>query len=948
MKKTLFLITLTLACAWQMQAQFLIGSPAKTQLRSTDAACLVSTEWADAKAVHGDMFVRAGVVELNRTNVNDPSIQNALLTRDLLTIQLFADVTVTANKTGVRTTTSGGIYWTGNVSNGELTLFMQNNCLSGTLRQGNQVFDITSDETGNVKVVELNTEKNPMPAEDCFFNEDDTVGTNGIHPDETVAQSEWRAAADFPTPSTDVDGNYIVDILVLYPNEVAALMGATPELRTAKVDYYIEQANEIFINSRINVRFRLAHDEINNAIPKGATTTSEVSGTPRVTALRDLYGADIISHWNFNGAAGIGSVFSGTGRSAMYNSSKYSDVISRYTFVHECGHNMGGQHDRYEYSKPGGEQKHLTQAPGDNFGKSFPGYHTIMSYGNDPTISGGSSTRVKYFSNPDVIFNGQPTGIALIPGAPLTAEGNGGPADNARYINIESQYVSAYNDPITTIPSFNVTVINGQSNISNAVANTVIELTADTPQEGQVFSHWLGGNGVFGDPDQANTTYVMASENVTLTAIFKIPSTEENPWLIANRADLEKIIDFPGEIYKLTADIDMAGKTWTPIPSFSGKLYGEGHKLNNATIASSANYVGLFAELATGAYVKGVNMVGGNVIATSAGAYVGAITGYISGDNVTITECGNTANIRGTGATARVGGLVGSIKGNFATITSSFNKGNVTGGLYAGGIVGRPADAQNTVTIRDCYSQSTITTSITTTSSSYLGGIVGYMYNGGSGQYTVENCYATGTVVNAASAIGSAVGIVGRAWNSSNSIVQHNVALQTNLQGSTSNTVAILGSNLSSGTKENFSNSEMLLNGVQITYPDPINEKNGAAVTLVDAKTAAWYAANLPSWNFTNTWAITDGSLPILKWETTGDVAIESPKVIYTLRASASNGILTVKGLVTGESVRVYTVTGQTVANQMAKNSEQTIQLPAYGVYIVVAGNKAVKVFAGK
>ncbi|MDR0863489.1 MAG: carboxypeptidase-like regulatory domain-containing protein [Candidatus Symbiothrix sp.] len=82
--------------------------------------------------------------------------------------------------------------------------------------------------------------------------------------------------------------------------------------------------------------------------------------------------------------------------------------------------------------------------------------------------------------------------------------------------------------------------------------------------------------------------------------------------------------------------------------------------------------------------------------------------------------------------------------------------------------------------------------------------------------------------------------------------------------------------------------------------------------------------------------------------EKVGGVGIHTPNTNKTLKASASNGILKVQGTIAGESVRVYTVTGQTVASQTATGSEQTIQLPAYGVYIVVAGTQAVKVLAGK
>jgi hypothetical protein len=220
------------------------------------------------------------------------------------------------------------------------------------------------------------------------------------------------------------------------------------------------------------------------------------------------------------------------------------------------------------------------------------------------------------------------------------------------------------------------------------------------------------------------------------------------------------------------------------------------------------------------------------------------------------------------------------------------------------------------------------------------------MYVNGSGQYTVENCYATGTVSSTASTAGSAVGIVGRAWDNAGTIIQHNVALQTNLQGSASNTVAILGSNVNTGTKENYSNSAMLLNGVVKTDE---SAKNGTAVSLADAKTEAFYTTAPLAWDFDNIWEIEEGYFPILKWESGVNTSVESPKFVNnSLSVSASNGILTIKGLVAGELVRVYTVTGTTIYDQTAKNSEQTVRLPAYGVYVIVAGNKAVKVIAGK
>jgi hypothetical protein len=136
----------------------------------------------------------------------------------------------------------------------------------------------------------------------------------------------------------------------------------------------------------------------------------------------------------------------------------------------------------------------------------------------------------------------------------------------------------------------------------------------------------------------------------------------------------------------------------------------------------------------------------------------------------------------------------------------------------------------------------------------------------------------------------------------------------------------------------------MLVKGAKVTSTNA-NSSEGANKTLAELQAAATYTGL--GWDFTNTWTIEEGvSFPTLKYGTT--TGIQSPKTVNTLQASASNGVLTVKGLVAGEPVRVYTVQGTTIARQVATRSESTINLPATGVYIVTAGNKAVKVVTVK
>jgi hypothetical protein len=97
-----------------------------------------------------------------------------------------------------------------------------------------------------------------------------------------------------------------------------------------------------------------------------------------------------------------------------------SCAVGNLSFAHELGHNMGSQHNPENGSGP-------TFPYG--FGHYVNGsYRTVMSY-VDPCPSG--CTRVAYFSNPNVIFNGAATGI-------------NNARDNARSINNTADTIAGY------------------------------------------------------------------------------------------------------------------------------------------------------------------------------------------------------------------------------------------------------------------------------------------------------------------------------------------------------------------------------------------------------------------------------------------------------------------------------------------------------------------------
>jgi hypothetical protein len=466
------------------------------------------------------------------------------------------------------------------------------------------------------------------------------------------------------------------------------------------------------------------------------------------------------------------------------------------------------------------------------------------------------------------------------------------------------------------------------------------------------------------------------------------------PYQISNRAGLEALENYVGEAGKgkhfvLTADIDLAGANWVPIgvvsgssaitPDdshnsivFCGKLHGNGHKIKNMVISHVVPWLsGLFGHLGDGALIENLHIDGGSINQLTIVSYsrIASIAGRIyveseATEGVTITNCSNNAPVlnenrnSNTGNTA--GGLVGEILNASLSqdviISSCYNTGNVAGGMHTGGIVGI---ADGYVFIRNCYFNGEINrnyiidgTLYGMNASSYNGGITGLIKN----YVKIENCYAAGAIINelpAGSSITSSMysgGITSRADAASGQI-KNSVALQTTISSSNAGTTSwrVRGgtSNQTNAPVTNcyaVSNMEFKVNGAVVTKSSTdASSPDGANVTLAAAKTAKFYTDL--GWDFTNIWTIEEGvSFPTLrpKGSTTG---IQSPGLVNnTLKVSASNGILTVKGLVAGESIRVYTVLGQIVSSRIANNTEESISLPVSGIYLVSAGNQTVKV----
>ncbi len=212
-----------------------------------------------------------------------------------------------------------------------------------------------------------------------------------------------------------------VDVMVLYTATARASAGGTAAIRNL-ITLGVTETNQMYSNSGIGTRMRLVHmREVVYAESGNAQTDRDrlFNGADghldAAHGWRNTYGADMVQMLvnNAGGGCGIaylnGPVGAMAGQSAFaYAVTDWECVSPNYTFAHEFGHIQGSNH-----------------APGDptglgaytfSFGfKRCPlssvNFRSVMAYACSSGATG--TARSKYFSNPAVLFGGQPTGAAL-------------------------------------------------------------------------------------------------------------------------------------------------------------------------------------------------------------------------------------------------------------------------------------------------------------------------------------------------------------------------------------------------------------------------------------------------------------------------------------------------------------------------------------------------------
>ena len=315
-----------------------------------------------------------------------------------LVLNLFDDVVVRARL--ARTERQGrALVWAGKIDGqpvGDVVLAVVDGVLSGSAVWPGGAYRIRFDGTSQI-VEELDHDR---------FNEDGCFR-------EVPGGVADVAAAPAASPAASPDDGSLIDVLVVYTPAARAAAGGTSAM-LSQVNLAVAETNTGYANSSVVQRLRLAAAVEVSYAESGdiGEDLDRVTGPgdgyiDGVHALRNTYYADVVSLITETpGSPYCGVAWLWPNRSSGFEPYAFSVVelacmTGYYSFGHEIGHNMGLNHARSDVTGTG--------AYSYSYGYKWTGYRTVMAY--------APGTRVLHFSNPNVTYGGNPTGVSETSGS---------------------------------------------------------------------------------------------------------------------------------------------------------------------------------------------------------------------------------------------------------------------------------------------------------------------------------------------------------------------------------------------------------------------------------------------------------------------------------------------------------------------------------------------------
>ncbi|MDQ5825863.1 MAG: S-layer homology domain-containing protein [Chloroflexota bacterium] len=341
-----------------------------------------------------------------------------------LSLNLFPDVAFTAVRERARTDPSGSVVWAGplqGVTDGYATLVVNGEVMSGNITMPGASYEVRYAGDGAHTVYKVNYGGYPPEHPEGYYEHEEEHAQAAMS--QSLKSATYPAAeksASLPSIPSTPSAPTEVDLIVLWTPKAQGEEGGAAAA-AALIDLAVEEANNAYAQSGIDMRLKLVYKGLTNyaeTLPDDpdayeddlSRLTNPSDGfVDEAHGLRERYGADMVSLLISNDSfCGLAWQLRDTGYdfSALAFSVVHMPCASgNLSLAHELGHNMGSLHDR-------------VASAGDTgvYNYSY-GYHdvlgtfrTIMAYPNEDACPANTCARIAYFSNPDVLYNGRPTG----------------------------------------------------------------------------------------------------------------------------------------------------------------------------------------------------------------------------------------------------------------------------------------------------------------------------------------------------------------------------------------------------------------------------------------------------------------------------------------------------------------------------------------------------------
>ncbi len=277
---------------------------------------------------------------------------------------------------------------------------------------------------------------------------------------------------------------FTVDVLFFYDAPTLAANNFNSQTIATTIASRIEAANTILQNSQItNLRWRyVAAYQVPDFTPTGSLeddldriTFADNPVGQFVAEKAALHGVDqaviyVSGNRDYSGIAWVT-----TRLTALAHHSAAVWNTGSTTLAHEMAHNFGCRHDRQQDAIEGG-------GAFDGDGKYWYGHRFLRNGVDTGTVMSYADSRVPYFSNPNVTFQGIPLGIA---------ENQTKAAYNARVLRDNAQPMASYDDApsppaIASHPESTTVAVGGSFSLS--VVATGTNLTYQWKKDGSSLS----------------------------------------------------------------------------------------------------------------------------------------------------------------------------------------------------------------------------------------------------------------------------------------------------------------------------------------------------------------------------------------------------------------------------------------------------------------------------